>query len=99
MNIQLLMSGVLIVSLFTSLTVEAIKKLIKPEDKCYNLMAVIVSCVLSVCVSICYVLLNKLTFDTEIIITAIAMVYLSFLASTLGFDKVKQTIEQLLGNK
>ena len=99
MNVQLLMSGVLLVSLLTSLTTEAIKKLMNEDTKCYNLIAVICSIVLSIAVSVGYVILNGLGFNSEIVITIIAMVFMSFLASTLGYDKVKQTIEQLMFKK
>lgn len=99
MNVQLLMSGVLLVSVLTSLTTEAIKKLISEQTKCYNLIAMICAIVLSIVVSIGYVILNHLTFTSEITITIIAMVFLSFLCSVLGYDKVKQTIEQILSSK
>lgn len=99
MDIQLLMTGTLAVSLFTGLIVEVIKKIIAEETKCYNLLALLVSCVLSIAVGICYVLLQHLSFNAEVIITILAMTLCSAIASMLGFDKIKQTIEQIVGKK
>ena len=95
MNVQLLMSGVLLVSLLTSLTTEAIKKFMNEDNKCYNLIAVGCSVVLSIAVSVCYVLLNNLTFTNEVIISTVIIVFFSFLSSTLGYDKVIQTLAQM----
>ena len=61
-DFQILMTGILLVSILTSLTTEAIKKLVNDENKSNNLIAVGCSVVLSIAVSVCYVLLNNLTF-------------------------------------
>ena len=95
MNVQLLMSGVFLVSLLTGLTTEAIKNLIGDERKSDNLIAVICACVLSIAISVGYVMLHNLTFTTEILITIVAMIYLSFLTATIGYDKLVQTLKQL----
>ena len=94
-DFQILMTGILLVSILTSLTTEAIKKLINDETKSNNLIAVGCSIVLSIAVSVCYVLLNNLTFTNEVIISTVIMVFFSFLCSTLGYDKVIQTLAQM----
>ena len=70
-DFQILMTGILLVSILTSLTTEAIKKLVNDETKCNNLIAVGCSVVLSIAVSVCYVLLNNLTFTNEVIISSL----------------------------
>ena len=95
-DFQILMTGILLVSILTSLTTEAIKKLINNDNnKSNNLIAVGCSVVLSIAVSVCYVLLNNLTFTNEVIISTVIMVFFSFLCSTLGYDKVIQTLAQM----
>ena len=94
-DFQILMTGILLVSILTSLTTEAIKKLINDEAKSNNLIAVCCSIVLSIAVSVCYVLLNNLTFTNEVIISTVIIVFFSFLSSTLGYDKVIQTLAQM----
>ena len=74
-------------------------KYLSQESLFVVIVPVIVFIVLSIAVSVGYVILNGLGFNSEIVITIIAMVFMSFLASTLGYDKVKQTIEQLMFKK
>lgn len=96
MEMQLLASGVLLISILTSLTTEAIKKLLSEENRCYNLIALITSCILSTSVCVGYIILYDIIFTAKILVIIIGMVYMSFLCSTLGYDKVKQTINQLI---
>ncbi len=92
-----LISALAIISILTSLTVEAIKKLLGDKKYSSNLLAVIVAVVLTLAVSIGYIIFYSVTVTPQIIIIIIALVFLSFLASTVGFDKVKQMLEQLGG--
>lgn len=81
----------------TSLTVQALKKLLDEKEVKYssNLLAVIVSVVLTAAVSVGYIIYNSIAVTPQVVITAIALMYLSFLSATVGFDKVKQLIEQM----
>lgn len=97
MNSEFLLSVLAIISILTSLTVEAIKKLLNEREIKYsaNLLAAIVAVILTVVVSICYVIYMNLAVTPQIIITVIAMMFLSFLGSTVSFDKIKQLLLQI----
>lgn len=99
MNSGFLISALAGISVLTSLTVEAIKKLLNEKQIQYsaNLLAAIVSTILSALVCVGYVLYNGISFTIQTVIIVIAMVFLSFLSSTVGFDKVKQMFEQIKG--
>ena len=81
----------------TSLTVQALKKLLDEKGAKYssNLLAVIVSVILTAAISWGYVIYNAVMVTPQVIITMIALMYLSFLSATVGFDKIKQLVNQL----
>lgn len=97
MSSQFLLSALAIISVLTSLTVEAIKKILDEKHKEYssNLLAVIVAAVLTFAISIGYVLYNGMPWTIQTAITMIALIFLSFLSATVGYDKIKQLLEQL----
>lgn len=95
MNSGFLISALAIISVLTSLTVEAIKKLLGDRKVSYNLMAAIVAVILTIAASIGYLIYTGTTFTAQIAVTIIALVFLSFLSATVGFDKIKQMLEQL----
>lgn len=101
MSITFLTTALLIVSLVTNLTVEGIKKLLDESGKQYssNLLAVIVSVVLACAVSAGYMILNGVPFDAKIGVQIIALIYLSFLVATNGYDKIIQMLIQIKGDK
>ena len=94
-----LMVGVLVCSVFTGLIVEAIKKMTSAEGRPTNLIAAIVSVIVGVSFGVGYILLNKLTFDTQNIISIILLVVCSWIVSMVGFDKFRQTVEQIIFKK
>lgn len=81
----------------TSLTVQALKKLLDEKEAKYssNLLAVIVSVILTAAVSWGYVIYNAVEVTPQVVITMVALMYLSFLSATVGFDKIKQLVDQL----
>ena len=85
------------ISILTTLTVEAIKKLLGDKPYSANLLAAIVAVVLSAVTCLCYIIYYSIPITPQVGVTMLAMVFLSFLASTAGFDKVKQMLEQLRG--
>ena len=97
MNSEFLLSALALIAALTSLTVEALKKLLDEKEIKYsaNLLAVIVSAILTVAICVGYVLYFGIPFTIQIVIIIVALVYLSFLAATVGFDKVKQLFTQL----
>lgn len=93
MNIQLLFLGVALVATLTTLTTEALKKMF--EGKSENIIAAVASLVLSIAVGIGYILIYNLEFNTTNILTIVALAFISWLCSMLGYDKVIQTLKQL----
>lgn len=97
MNSGFLISALALISVLTSLTVEALKKLLGDKIKSYNLLAAIVSVVLTILVSVGYLIYTGTTFTAQIGVIMAALVFLSFLAATVGYDKVMQMIKQIIG--
>lgn len=95
MNNGFLITALAAISVLTSLTVEALKKLLGDKIKSYNLAAAIVAVVLTIAVSVGYLIYTGTAFTAQIGVIIVAMVFLSFLSATVGFDKIKQLIEQL----
>ena len=96
---ELFLTGLFAVSVLTTLTVEGIKKMIGDKPHNSNLLAAIVATILSVCVSVGYVLYNSIPVSIQIIIATVAFAFFSWLASMVGFDKVKQLINNLGGKE
>lgn len=100
MPITFLTAALLAISLLTNGTVEAIKKAFEGMNVKYssNLLAIIVAMVLAVAISAGYMILNGIMFDAKIAVQVIALIYLSFLVSTIGYDKVVQMLGQISRN-
>lgn len=86
-----------IVSVLTTLTVQGIKYILDTQNANYssNILAVIVSVVLSAFIVFLYCLYFDKPLTTHIIVETVVLMYLSFLVATNGYDKVVQTIKQL----
>lgn len=95
MSSAFLISALAIISGLTSLTVEAIKKLLGDRKYSSNLLAAIVAVILTVAVSAGYMIYYDMAFTPQIVVIVIALTFLSFLSATVGYDKIKQLIEQL----
>ncbi len=100
MNTGIILSALALVAGLSTLTTEGIKKILDEMGKTYksNLLAGIVSVVLSIGAVICYVLYfgNPFTVQTAVILVCFA--YLSWLSAMEGYDKVKQLLEQFKGS-
>lgn len=96
-NFQTFLTGLIITSTFTGLTTEAVKKLLDEYNKQYqaNTLAGIISLVLSLGIGIGYAVVTETGFTTQIVITIIALVFMSWLCAMVGYDKVIQTISQI----
>lgn len=94
MSGEFLISALAIISVLTSLTVEAIKKLLGDRKYSANLLAAIVAVVLTIVVCVGYMVYYSTPVSPQAVVIIIALVFLSFLASTVGYDKVVQTIKQ-----
>lgn len=97
MSSGLLITALTLISVLTSLTVEALKKILDEKEINYssNLLAMIVSIVLTLAICIGYVLYWGVPVTIQNVVVMVALVFLSFLSSTVGFDKVKQMLDQL----
>ena len=101
MPISFMTTALLIVSLLTNLTVEGIKKLLEGTNKTYssNVLAAILSTIISGAVCVIYLIMNDVVFSLEIGVEVLILIYLGFLISTVGYDKVIQTIKQIQMSK
>ena len=92
MSMDLMLTGLFIVSIATNLTVEGIKALMNKSSKQYSsdVLAVIVSIILSAALSAGYMIMNDVGLTLKIGVQIVLMMYLSFLVATVGYDKVIQ---------
>ena len=92
----MLISALAIISVLTSLTVEAIKKISKKELD-GNILAVVSALVITIIGSILYIVFYTVPVTPQVIVIIIALAYLSFLSATCGYDKIKKLLEQIGG--
>ena len=94
---EVLLGGLAILATFTSLVVEGVKKLLDEKGVHYssNLLAVIVSVVSTLIVSILYIVYTSTPFTAQVVVIVIALMIFSFLSATVGYDKIKQLVEQM----
>ena len=82
------------------LTTEGIKYLIiDKSNMSYNIIALIVSLIIGGVGCAIYYQLNAIPFDINNVIYMILMGLASGLCSMVSYDKLKQCIEQISGNK
>lgn len=97
MPIYFMTTALLIVTLVTNLTVEGIKKLLNETNKSYssNVLAALISVIVSCLICVAYLVMNDTAFTLKIGIEIFILMYLGFLTSTVGYDKVVQMIAQI----
>lgn len=95
-NFQIFTICLMIVSLLTGLVTEAIKKIMTEYGKTYkaNTLAGIVSVVLAPAICAFYAVNTDMVINDQFIAGVIAMTFLSWLCSMVGYDKVIQTFAQ-----
>lgn len=96
MTIDFLVTALFGISTLTGLVVEGLKKLLDGTKIKYssNILAVIVSIVISLVSSVIYLCVNKVPVDSTVVVEVVVLTFLSFLVSTVGYDKVIQTLKQ-----
>ena len=96
MKIEVFLMLLLIVSVLTGLFVEGIKKILDEHKKKYyaNTLAGIVAIGLSVFVGAGYLILVGAVLNMQVAVYLIALIFLSWLCSMVGYDKVIQAISQ-----
>lgn len=97
MSISFLTTALLIVSVITNLTVEGIKKLLDRTKVKYssNVLAAILSVLIACAVSVIYLIMTDTVFTMKIGVEIVVLMYLGFLISTVGYDKVIQMLKQI----
>lgn len=97
MPIYFLTTALLIVSVVTNLTVEGIKKLLDGTTVKYssNVLTAVSSVIISCAVCVIYLIMNDIVFSLKVGVEIVILMYLGFLTSTVGYDKVVQMIEQI----
>ncbi len=100
-SLQTFFLGLMITSALAGLVTEAIKKILKEHQITYhaNTLTGIVATVLSIAISVGYILFTGMEFNVQSIIYAVALVFLSWLCAMVGYDKVAQTISQIKSGK
>ena len=97
MSLEFLVIALLVISILTNLTVEGIKKVADKKAANYsaNVIAAVTSVVISALISVGYLVWTETAFNAKIAVELIALMYLSFLVATNGYDKVIQAIKQI----
>lgn len=97
MPISFLTTALLIVSVITNMTVEGIKKLLNETKVKYssNVLAAILSVLIACAVSVIYLIMTDTVFTMKIGVEIVVLMYLGFLVSTVGYDKVLQMLKQI----
>ena len=101
MPISFLTIALLIVSLVTNLTVEGIKNLLNGTKIRYssNVLAAIIAVLAAGLISAIYLIMNDVAITSKIGVEIAVLMYLGFLISTVGYDKVVQMIAQIKTTK
>ena len=96
---ELFITGLFAVSVLTTLTVQAIKKMLGDKPYNSNLLAAIVATVLSIAVAVGYVLYYGISVTIQIVIATIAFAFFSWLASQVGYDKIKELLSHYVSKE
>ena len=99
--LQLFFIALLAISILSGLTVEAIKKMFKDYKVSWhaNILSAIVSIVLSIAISAGYMIYTETALTSQLVVLIIALIFLSWLCSMVGYDKVSQAIAQIKSGK
>ncbi len=97
MGMDILLALMAVSAAFTGLATEAIKRMVGEEKiTAPNILAAIVSVIVAGGVSAWYIVMHDVAMDVKVWTQIVALIVLSWLCAMNGFDKVKQTIDQLM---
>lgn len=101
MSLNFLITALSVISIVTGFVVEGVKKLLNNTKFKYssNLLAVVVSVLITIIAAVAYIVINEIKFSSLILFEIIGMALLSFLVSTIGYDKVIQMLKQISSSK
>lgn len=93
---QIFLTGMLISSALTGLVTEAVKKILDEFGKKYatNTLAGCMSVLVATGIGAGYITINNVGFTPEVITYWVGLVFMTWLCSMVGYDKVIQTIAQ-----
>lgn len=97
MSLSTFLMLLLVISSFTGLLTEAVKKWLKERGKKYyaNALAGYAAVALSVAIGAAYVILTGAVINAQMAVYLIALIFMSWLAAMVGYDKVMQAIAQI----
>ena len=81
----------------TTLITEGVKKTITTKKP--TIVAAVVSVIVGILVPVGYMILCHITITEQDVVYIVAMVVMTWLSATLGYDKVWQFLEQMKGGK
>lgn len=89
-TMDIFLLGVMIVSTFTGLVTEAIKKIVAERTGTYrpNTIAGIVAAILSAGLGIGYTILAGISFTAQIVVYIVALIFIGWLGAMVGYDKI-----------
>ena len=97
MGMDILLILMAVCAAFTGLAVEAIKHMVGEEKiKTPNIVAAVVSVIVAGGVSAWYLIMHDVSMDVKVWTQIVALVALSWLCAMTSYDKVRQTIDQLM---
>lgn len=99
MSWEIIVLGIAIVSGFTGLIVQGIKKILKDLGKTFpkNILVSIVATIFTILLSVGYAIVFKVPFSASYVVWTVVVMIFGWLGSMFGFDKIKQTWEQAKG--
>lgn len=97
-TIDIFLIGLAVCSAFTGLMTEAVKKMVGTKSKFMksNLLVAVCSVIVALIVVIVYAILSNITVTLSYLTICFVLTLLSWLCSMVGYDKVKQTIDQFI---
>jgi small basic protein len=92
---EIFLIGLTICATMSGLVTEAVKKTFAKFDNKVGstLLAAICSVIVAVAVCVLYIIYADVVFTAEIVAAIVVFVILSWIGSTVGYDKVRQAIE------
>ena len=97
MDVYIFLTLLLLFSIITGLITEGIKNIARDKKNLsYNIVALTIALIVGAVGCGVYYQLNDILFTVNNVIYMILMGFASGLVSMVGFDKVKQTIEQIV---
>ena len=94
-TMEIFLFGLTLCATVSGLVTEAVKKTFTAFDKKVGSTALAAICSVVVALAVCvlYILYANVVVTAQVIATIVVFVILSWIGSTVGYDKVKQAIE------